>query len=173
MREKVDGLLTQFEKRTTQLREAQKAAAALTARLTSPDQLVRVTVDNTGMLTELAIDPTAFDRTTPNALAKTISDLVRRGAMQVRKQTADLMRPLTEGLPDLSDISPGAPSLADMLPKIPDFPAPPGPPDPGSIMTAGPAPTQPPPPPAPSRRPVRQESDDDEQPASWMKDDDL
>ena len=124
MRRKVDDLLGQFDQRTAQLREARQAAAALTANLTSQDHLVRVTVDATGMLTELTIDPAAFDRTTPDALARTISDLVRKGTVQVRQQTADLMRPLTEGLPDLSDLSPGAPSLADMLPKIPDFAAP-------------------------------------------------
>lgn len=168
MREKVDELMTQFDERTAQLREAQQAAAALTARLTSADRLVHATVDNTGMLTELAIDPAAFDRMTSDALARTITDLVRRGAMQVRQQAADLMRPLTEGLPDLSDISPGAPSLADMLPKIPDFPAPPSPQDSGPIMTTGPAPI---PPPAPTRHPARQGADDDEQPASWLNND--
>jgi DNA-binding protein YbaB len=145
MREKVDDLLTQFDKRTAQLREARQAAAALTANLTSQDQLVRVSVDATGMLTELKIDPATFDRTTPDALARTIGDLVRRGTTQVRQQTADLMRPLTEGLPDLSDLSPGAPSLADMLPKIPDFPT--------------------------ADRPAVSEPDGDE-PASWLQSDD-
>lgn len=173
MRAKVGDLLTQFDKRTAQLREAQQAAAALTAHLTSQDHLVRVTVDATGMLTDLAIDPAAFDRTTPDALASTISDLVRRGTIQVRQQAADLMRPLTEGLPDLSDLSPGAPSLADMLPKIPDFPSPVSEPDPGSVMTGAPTPPAPPIPSAPTHRPFRPQSDDDEQPASWMKDDDL
>lgn len=171
MRAKVDDLLTQFDERTAQLRAAQQAAAALTANLTSEDRLVRVTIDATGMLTELTIDPDAFDRTTPDALARTISGLVRRGTAQVRQQAADLMRPLTEGLPDLSDLSPGAPSLADMLPKIPDFSAPVDEPDPGSIMTSAPSVPPPPPPPPKPHQHVRPDFDDD-QPSSWMRDDD-
>jgi hypothetical protein len=85
--------------------------------------------------------PSAFERTTPDALAHTISDLVRRATIQVRSQAAELMRPLTEGLPDLSDLSEGAPSLSDLVPKIPDYPAP----EPGAepIMTSAPRPVSP------------------------------
>jgi DNA-binding protein YbaB len=124
LRTRVDDLLGQFTERTAQLRAAQQAAAALTATLTSPDELVRVTVDATGMLTDLHIDRSAFERTTPDQLAHTISDVVRRATTDVRRRSADLLRPLTEGLPDLADLADGAPSLSDMLPKIPDYPAP-------------------------------------------------
>jgi DNA-binding protein YbaB len=124
LRTRVDDLLGQFTERTAQLRAAQQAAAALTATLTSPDDLVRVTVDATGMLTDLHIDRSAFEHTTPEKLASTIGDVVRRAATDVRRRSASLLRPLTEGLPDLADLAEGAPSLTDMLPKIPDYPAP-------------------------------------------------
>jgi DNA-binding protein YbaB len=124
LRTRVDDLLGQFTERTAQLRAAQQAAAALTATLTSPDELVRVTVDATGMLTDLHIDRSAFERTTPDKLASTIGDVVRRATADVRRRSADLLRPLTQDLPDLSDLADGAPSLADMLPKIPDYAAP-------------------------------------------------
>jgi DNA-binding protein YbaB len=119
LRERVGELLGDFEKRTAQLSEARQAAAALSAELTSPDGTVRVRLDSTGVLTQLHLSPTAFERTSPEALARAISDLVRQGTAQVRRQSADLMRPVTEGLPDLSDLVPGAPSLSDMLPGIP------------------------------------------------------
>src|SRR5882757_2518051 len=114
LRARVDDLLGQFNERTAELRAAQQAAAALTATLTSPDSMVRVTVDATGMLTDLHIDRSTFERTTPETLARTISDIVRRATADVRRRSADLLRPLTEGLPDLADLADGAPSLADM-----------------------------------------------------------
>ncbi|HEX3789864.1 MAG TPA: YbaB/EbfC family nucleoid-associated protein [Pseudonocardiaceae bacterium] len=188
MRENVDGLLADFEKRTAQLREAQQAAAALTAKLASPDGTVRIAVDATGMLTELHLTPNAFNTTRPDQLARTISDLVRRGTIQVRRQAAELLRPVTEGLPDLSNLAEGVPSLNEMLPKIPEYPAPQPPPmppqRPGSIMTGPPPrppePQMPPMPPMPARAsgpPTRRQRpaarDDEEMPSSWMKDDDL
>lgn len=124
LRTKVDELLTDFDDRTARLRAAQQAAAALTATVAAPDDRVRVSVDATGMLTDLHLAPSAFDATTPEKLARTIADLVRRATIQVRGQAADLLRPVTEGLPDLSDLAEGAPSLADALPKIPHYPAP-------------------------------------------------
>jgi DNA-binding protein YbaB len=124
LRAKVGELLGDFDKRTEQLREAQQAAAALSAELSSPNGTVRVRIDSAGTLTELRLGRTAFDDTTPEELARTITELVVRGTAQVRRQAAELMRPLTEGLPDVSDLVPGAPSLADMLPGIPDEPAP-------------------------------------------------
>ncbi|NIH77688.1 YbaB/EbfC family nucleoid-associated protein [Amycolatopsis viridis] len=170
MRETVDQLLDKFNQQTAQLREAQRAASELTAELSSPDGLVKVTIDAQGTLADLTLAPTTFDRTRPEALARTIRDLVRRGMLQVKQQQAELFRPLTADLPDLSEFIEGAPSLAGLMPEIPDFldpePEPAQDPESRSILR----PASPPPPPAPNpvaRRP-RPTTDDDEMPETWM-----
>jgi DNA-binding protein YbaB len=172
MRNQVDDLLAQFARQTEQLRDAQQAAAALTVELTSPDGLVRLTIDAAGTLSDLRIAPTAFERTKPDALARTITDLVQRGTSQVKQQAAELMRPLTEGLPDLSELVADAPSLAGLVPKIPDFAQPESSapadtfedPDSGAIMRRASAP----PPPTPTRPARTARPDDDDMPRSWM-----
>src|SRR5205807_463187 len=129
----------------------------------------------------------AFERTRPEALSRTILDLTRRGVTQIRQQANDLMKPLTEGLPDLSDLVSGAPSLAALVPKLPEPPAPEPVQRPAghggsdSIMTSDPVPQPPvaqpvaPPPPAPKAAPRRPQprADEDEMPDSWMREDDL
>ena len=188
MRDKIGDLLDTYHKQTERLQEAQQARSALSARLTSPDGLVEVTVDSSGMMTGLKIAPSAFERSRPDALSRMILDLTRRGAIQVRQQANDLMKPLTEGLPDLSDLVAGAPSLAALVPKLPEPPAPDpaqrptGYADSGSIMSSNPMPqppVAPPPPPAPKAAPkpaarrARPSADEDEMPDSWMREDDL
>jgi DNA-binding protein YbaB len=121
MKNQVDSLLEQFEKQTEQLRDAQVAAAEASVTVTSPDGLVRAKIDSTGSLAELEFAPSAFERGTPAALANTTLKLVRHGTLQVKQQIADLMSPITEGLPDLSDLIEGAPSLQGLLPTIPNF----------------------------------------------------
>jgi len=189
MRDKVDDLLDTFHKQTTKLAEAQQARAALSARLTSSDGLVEITVDSSGLLTGLKIAPSAFERSRPETLSRTILELTRRGATQVRQQANDLMKPLTEGLPDLSELVEGVPSLAALVPKLPEPPAPQPQQqrpaafgdDAGSIMTGSPVPppVAPPAPPRPAvapklapRRP-QPAADEDEMPSSWMREDDL
>ncbi|OXM74698.1 MULTISPECIES: YbaB/EbfC family nucleoid-associated protein [Amycolatopsis] len=172
MRETVDQLMDKFQQQTAQLREAQQAASALTAELSSPDGLVKVTIDAQGTLADLKLAPTTFDRTRPEALARTISDLVRRGMLEVKQQQAELFRPLTADLPDLSEFIEGAPSLSGLMPDIPDFlepepePAPAPDPESQSIMRRDvPAP---PPAPKPVARRPRPTTDDDEMPDTWM-----
>ena len=179
----MDTLLENFERQTAQLRDAQAAAAETTAHVTSPDGLVRATIDAGGSLAKLEFAPTTFERTTPAQLANTVQTLVRQGSLQVKQKIADLMAPITEGLPDLAELVEGAPSLAGLVPPIPDFleeeeEPPPAPrpdsfedPAAGSIMRneqAAPPPPMPAPKPAPRRvRPPRDE-EDEEPPSSWM-----
>ncbi|WP_409489556.1 YbaB/EbfC family nucleoid-associated protein [Amycolatopsis sp. cmx-11-12] len=181
MKDQVDTLLEQFERQTAQLRDAQDAASQLAATVVSQDGLVRATIDSTGTLSKLEIQPNAFERTTPAQLANTVLSLVRQGSLQVKQQVAELMAPITEGLPDLSDLIEGAPSLHGLMPAIPDFLAeeeePPAPvksdadfEDP--LLRKDDAPPPPPPaPPTPKPIPkrVRQQDDDEEDPpSSWL-----
>ncbi|WP_410661300.1 YbaB/EbfC family nucleoid-associated protein [Amycolatopsis sp. lyj-112] len=185
MKDQVDTLLEQFERQTAQLRDAQEAASQMSATVVSQDGLVRATIDATGTLAKLEIQPNTFERTTPAQLANTVLNLVRQGSLQVKQQVADLMAPITEGLPDLSDLIDGAPSLQGLMPAIPDFLAdedeeaapvksdedfadpllrndatPPTPP---------PAPPAPPAPkPIPKRVRQTQDNDEEEPPSSWL-----
>lgn len=174
MKDQVDTLLENFERQTAQLRDAQAAAAETTAQVASSDGLVRATIDAGGSLAKLEFAPNTFERTTPAQLANTVQTLVRQGSLQVKQKIADLMAPITEGLPDLADLVEGAPSLAGLVPPIPEFveeePAPaPRPesledPDAGAIMRN----EQPVAPPAPKRpRPPRAD-EDEEPPSSWL-----
>ena len=180
MKDQVDTLLEQFERQTAQLRDAQTAAAETTAQVTSPDGLVRATIDAGGSLAKLEFQPNTFERTTPSQLANTVQTLVRQGSLQVKQKIADLMAPITEGLPDLADLIEGAPSLQGLVPRIPEFlvedeqPRPESfeDPDAGSILrneqVAPPLPPMPAPKPAPKRvRPARADEDEDP-PSSWM-----
>lgn len=180
MKDQVDTLLEQFERQTAQLRDAQSAAAETTAQVTSPDGLVRATIDAGGSLAKLEFQPNTFERTTPSQLANTVQTLVRQGSLQVKQKIADLMAPITEGLPDLADLIEGAPSLQGLVPQIPEFlvedeqPRPESFEDPaaGSILrneqVAPPLPPMPAPKPAPKRpRPSRGDEDEDP-PSSWM-----
>jgi DNA-binding protein YbaB len=180
MKNQVDSLLEQFEKQTEQLRDAQAAAAETSATVTSPDGLVRATIDSTGSLAQLDFAPSAFERSTPAALANATLKLVRHGTLQVKQQVADLMAPITQGLPDLSDLIEGAPSLQGLLPKIPDFleeeevEERPRPESFGEApilrndQPPPPPPSMPAPKPTPARRTRPEPEVDEELPASWM-----
>lgn len=178
MKDQVDTLLEQFERQTAELRDAQAAAAETTAQVTSPDGLVRATIDAGGSLAKLEFQPNTFERTTPAQLANTVQTLVRQGSLQVKQKIADLMAPITEGLPDLADLIEGAPSLQGLVPPIPRFVVEEEPqpesfedPDAGSILRneqAAPPPPMPAPKPATKRvRPSRTD-EDEEPPSSWM-----
>lgn len=177
MKDRMDTLLEDFERQTAQLRDAQAAAAETTAQVSSPDGLVRATIDAGGSLAKLEFAPNTFERTTPAQLANTVQTLVRQGSLQVKQKIANLMAPITEGLPDLADLVEGAPSLAGLVPPIPAFddeyveeapaPRPESFEDGGSILRNEQVPPVPAPKPAPKRvRPPRDE--DEEPPSSWM-----
>ncbi|WP_410667103.1 YbaB/EbfC family nucleoid-associated protein [Amycolatopsis sp. cmx-4-68] len=178
MKDQMDTLLENFERQTAQLRDAQAAAAETTAQVSSPDGLVRATIDAGGNLAKLEFAPTAFERTTPAQLANTVQTVVRQGSLQVKQKIADLMAPITEGLPDLAGLVEGAPSLAGLVPPIPEFleeeppsaPRPESPEEGGSIMRNEQAPPLPPlshtEQAAPKR--VRPRDEDEEPPSSWM-----
>ncbi|WP_244211227.1 YbaB/EbfC family nucleoid-associated protein [Amycolatopsis kentuckyensis] len=178
MKDRMDTLLENFERQTAQLRDAQAAAAETTAQVSSPDGLVRATIDAGGSLAKLEFAPNTFERTTPAQLANTVQSLVRQGSLQVKQKIADLMAPITEGLPDLSDLVEGAPSLAGLVPPIPTFdevvaeapaPRPESFEDGGSILRNDQTPPPPMPAPKPTPKRVRPPRDDDEEPpSSWM-----
>lgn len=52
----------------------------------SRDGLVQATVDGTGALTGLEFAPTAFERTDPASLARTVLEVLQEGTRRAREQ---------------------------------------------------------------------------------------
>lgn len=125
MREQVDSLLAELKKKTAQLQETQAQAMAITATAVSKDGAVRATVDSAGALTSLEFSANAFERTTPDKLARLATETVQQAVAKARTELNDVLAPAQQGAGiDLSELLPGVPSLADLIPKPPVVPQP-------------------------------------------------
>ncbi|MFE2750679.1 YbaB/EbfC family nucleoid-associated protein [Actinosynnema sp. NPDC059335] len=125
MREQVDSLLGELREKTAELRETQAKAMAITATAVSDDGAVRATVDSAGALTSLEFSANAFERTTPDKLARLATETVRRAVAQARTELNEVLAPARQGPSiDLSEMLPGVPSLTDLIPRPPVVPEP-------------------------------------------------
>ncbi|MGO1054005.1 YbaB/EbfC family nucleoid-associated protein [Crossiella sp. CA198] len=121
LRDRVDDMMRDLREKTDNLREAQARMAAVVGEASSPDGVVTATVGANGVLNKLTLSARAFERVTPESLARTITGVVREAAARAQEQIQEELAPLaTEDEPmiDLPDLLPGAPSLADLL-RIP------------------------------------------------------
>lgn len=89
-----------LEARIAATKDTQFAAGEMFATVTSPDGLVRAAIDSSGLLADLSFAPNAFERDTPQALAKSVLSLVRHGTLQVKQQIVDLMQEQPEPFED-------------------------------------------------------------------------
>lgn len=114
MRENVENLMADLRRRTADLADAQAQAAAVTGSATSPDGLVEAKVNPAGVLTDLRFAPAAFQRSTPEKLARLVIETAQTAARSAREQVEGALAPL-QGQTDLADLVEGAPSFADLL----------------------------------------------------------
>lgn len=119
MRQQVDTLLAGLNRQTAALNSAQAQAAAVTGRATSADGLVTVTVNAAGVVIDAQFTPSAFDRSTPEKLARSVVAVAQQAAATAQQQVAAALAPVRSNVPDLPDFFPGAPSLTDLLPSPP------------------------------------------------------
>ncbi|WP_159447667.1 YbaB/EbfC family nucleoid-associated protein [Streptoalloteichus hindustanus] len=114
LREQIESGLRELRHRTEGLRAARERVAELTGEATSPDGRVTARVDATGMLTGLELSERAFERTTPERLARIVTEVVRQAATEARHRAQEELSAFTGNAPDLPDVVPGAPSLRDL-----------------------------------------------------------
>ncbi|APU13344.1 MULTISPECIES: YbaB/EbfC family nucleoid-associated protein [Actinoalloteichus] len=146
MREQVANLTTQFQQQMSDLKDAQSRAMAVTGEAVSPDGLVTAVVDAAGTITRLDFAVTAFNRSTPEKLSRTVVETIVRATARARTEVNEAMTATQQGPSmDLGDLIEGAPALRDLLPTMPPPPTPP---------SAAP--------PAPPRRPRPPEDDDED-----------
>jgi DNA-binding protein YbaB len=102
--------LTEQQARQAEIRRQLDNARGIA---TSPDGLVEVTVDNSGVLIDVRFTADAA-RSTAEQLGRSVTEAGREAARRVREQTAQAMAPVAtavHAMPDLPDLIPGAPSM--------------------------------------------------------------
>ncbi|MDQ4092588.1 MAG: YbaB/EbfC family nucleoid-associated protein [Actinomycetota bacterium] len=118
MRQQVNSLLAGLNRQSAALQKAQVQAAEVTGHASSADGLVTVTVNAAGIVTDVQFAPSAFDRSTPDKLARSVVTVTQQAANAAQRQVEDALAPARGELPDLPDVVPGAPSLKDLLPNM-------------------------------------------------------
>jgi DNA-binding protein YbaB len=117
LRTRIDALLDEYRTTRARIEKLQAAAAHLRVWVSSPDRSVTVTVDASGELRELSIDPTRAARLSAPVLAENILGASRLAAAQARERLRVAMR---DALPDrLHDLvgADGSVDLAALLPR--------------------------------------------------------
>ncbi len=119
MRQQVNSLLDGLKRQTAALKSAQEQTVEMTGRATSADGLVTVTVNAAGIVTDVRFAPSAFDRSTPDKLARSVVAATQQAAVGVKQRVDAALAPVRSEVPDLPDLFPGALSLKDLLPSPP------------------------------------------------------
>ncbi|MGP4021671.1 YbaB/EbfC family nucleoid-associated protein [Saccharopolyspora sp. 5N708] len=164
LRNQIDGMLSDLRRRTAEIQQKQAQAAQQTYEVASDDGMITVRVDATGTVQEVALSPKAFERSTPDKLARTITSVIREATGTAQRALQNEFAPMadTSNVP----VIPGVPSLQGLLQSGPLV----EPPDPTteraqrrSAESASPAPAGPPSRPQPQvrSRPAPEEDWDD------------
>ncbi|MBF6332788.1 YbaB/EbfC family nucleoid-associated protein [Nocardia transvalensis] len=125
LRSELDAIQTDFDREIGQLSEIHGKLAAMKVHATSPNKLARVTVNASGMVTEITIADDAYRRSTPQQLTEDLNAAIRGGveaAAQAREKVLEPVKSIADGMADLSEMVPGAPSLRDLQAQLSDSP---------------------------------------------------
>lgn len=95
--EQIDQMMAGLQAHTARIREQQSSAMSATGSARSQDGTVHAVVDATGVLTSLTIEPNAFDRTTPDKLARTVVATAQAAAAKARGQLAEGLEEMRGG----------------------------------------------------------------------------
>lgn len=142
LRDQVDSLLEIFEQQRSELAEVQGRLAEMTGEAWSSDSLVRVTANVAGVPTHVHLAPEAFKRSTPEKLARSMTEAAQAAARAASARSQQAFASITDvagEIPDLPDLVPGAPSIKELFtpppldppglpPNSPPSPAPGSPP---------------------------------------------
>ncbi|WP_280363485.1 YbaB/EbfC family nucleoid-associated protein [Nocardia wallacei] len=113
----VSSLLDGLDQQQAYLSDVVARLAASRSTACSSDRLLELTVDAYGIVVEVRLADDAFSASTPERLARSITEVARAAARQAQQRRADILTPITEtvdSLPDLPDLFPGAPSLREI-----------------------------------------------------------
>jgi DNA-binding protein YbaB len=117
-RHDLNDLLARVQEQMADFATLQKKRAALTARASTAEGTVEVTVNAQGTVVRTVIDEAYFDEFDLPELGNYITSAAQTAAQEVWRRSAELLAPLTERrsrMPSLSDHIEGAPDVGNLL----------------------------------------------------------
>ncbi|MFG3618896.1 YbaB/EbfC family nucleoid-associated protein [Nocardia sp. NPDC047654] len=117
----LDAIQDEFNREIEQLGEIHAKLAAMKVHATSPNNLARVTMNSSGVVTEITIADDAFRRSTPRQLSEDLNAAIRGGVEAADEARAQVLAPIktaVDGMADLSEILPGMPNLRDLQARL-------------------------------------------------------
>ncbi|WP_157172385.1 YbaB/EbfC family nucleoid-associated protein [Nocardia pneumoniae] len=116
MKSRVNSLLDGLDRLRADLPGVCERLTASRSSAWSSDHLVEVTVDVYGVVVAVQLAANACGTSTPERLARSMTEAARAAAASAREQLAEIVAPLSEAydLPDLPDLFPGASSLREI-----------------------------------------------------------
>lgn len=113
-----------YEVQRSQLEDIREELSEVSATASSSDGSIEVTVDHSGVVTDVRLEPRALHGAAAD-LGRAITEAARAAARQAHQQVTETIGPIEEivgRMPDPDDLLPGAPSLRE-----PDVDEPPTP----------------------------------------------
>ena len=97
-------MLDELSHQTAELSRVSDAVAQLTARATSRDRLVAVTLNARGVLVDLHIEPLALRRYRADELSAQVTSLVADADKSLQEKRNELLSAAVQLSPDYSDV---------------------------------------------------------------------
>lgn len=113
LRARFNEVLDAFDDHRSALAAARQQIAELRTHAESSDHAVRITVDSSGAVVEITLEPGAM-RTTAQSLSATLTAVAQAAAQQAKMRCKDILEPLssaTNAVADRSELIPGTPKL--------------------------------------------------------------
>ncbi|MFE9327712.1 YbaB/EbfC family nucleoid-associated protein [Nocardia sp. NPDC052278] len=105
----------QYEMQRAQLADVRDELSAMSVSASSRDGLVEVTVDQSGILTDVRLEPRAL-RGAAADLGRAVTEAAREAARLAHQKVSETISPIEDivgRMPDPEDLLPGAPSLRE------------------------------------------------------------
>jgi DNA-binding protein YbaB len=115
-----------YEQQRAQLADIRDEVSAISAKANSPDGSVEVTVDQSGIVTDVRLEPHAL-RGAAADLGRAITEAARAAARLAHQQVSESIGTIEEivgRMPDPEELLPGAPSLREPDAAVTDAPSP-------------------------------------------------
>lgn len=118
-----EGLSEDYEKRLAEIRKLQQRAGQVTATARSRNGLISVQVGAQGQLLGVRLDPTVYQRISPQRLSATLTTLAKTATADAAGQVREIMAPVLPagGVPadgDVTRLMPRAASTAVNYPSL-------------------------------------------------------